>query len=52
MDNLAEGADPTEGTDTVGSSLDHLIGTWTAAEAAEMDAALRDMETIDEEAWK
>ena len=29
-----------EGTDTVGSSLDHLIGTWTQAEADELDAAL------------
>ena len=40
------------GADTVGDSLDHLIGTWTAAEAAEMDAALRDFEAIDESAWQ
>ena len=26
--------------DTVGSSLDHLIGTWTAVEADKMDSAL------------
>ena len=31
-------------------SLDHLIGTWTEAEADELDAALEDFETIDESA--
>ena len=41
-------SDDTERTDTVGSSLDHLIGTWTQAEADEMDAALNDFEAIDE----
>ncbi len=40
------------GADTVGDSLDHLIGTWTATEADEMLAALRELETIDESAWK
>ncbi len=35
----------------VGASLDHLIGTWTAAEADELDAALEDFGTIDEDAW-
>ena len=34
--------------DTVGSSLDHLLGTWTVAEADEMDAVLEEFETIDE----
>ena len=38
--------------DTVGSSLDHLFGAWTAAEADEFDAALEEFETIDETAWK
>ena len=38
--------------DTVGSSLDHLIGTWTEEEADEFDSALEDFETIDEAAWK
>ena len=33
--------------DTAGSSLDHLIGTWTQAEADEMDAALAEFERID-----
>ena len=34
--------------DTVGSSLDHLIGTWTSEEAAEMDRALQDLSHVDE----
>lgn len=38
--------------DTVGSSLDHLIGTWTSEEAAEMDRALEDLSYVDEAMWK
>ena len=38
--------------DTVGSSLDHLIGSWSRAEADEFDAALKDFETIDESIWR
>ncbi len=38
--------------DCVGTSLDHLIGTWTQAEADEMDAALEDFESIDETVWE
>ena len=45
-------ADDSGRADTVGSSLDHLIGTWTAEEADAFDAALEDFETIDEAAWK
>ena len=45
-------ADPGQGPDTVGSSLDHLIGTWSADEAAELDAALEEFEVIDEAAWR
>lgn len=45
-------SDSTAKVDTVGTSLDHLIGTWTQAEADEMDAALEDFETIDETAWE
>ena len=41
----------TNGANTVGSSLDHLIGTWTRAEADEMDAALKQFETVDGIAW-
>ena len=36
---------------TVGSSLDFFIGSWTAAEADELNAALEDFETIDESIW-
>ena len=46
---LSDGAG---GADVVGSSLDHLIGSWTRAEADEFDAALEEFETIDESAWK
>lgn len=52
---LRKGAGLTEdsdGANTVGSSLDHLIGTWTQVEADEMDAALEQFETIDETLWK
>ena len=45
-------ADPAQGPDTVGSSLDHLIGSWSADEAAELDAALEEFKTIDEAAWR
>ena len=45
-------AAPRGGADTVGDSLDHLIGTWTAAEADEMDAALRELDSVDESAWQ
>ena len=41
----------TNGANTVGSSLDHLIGTWTQAEADEMDASLKQFETVDGIAW-
>ena len=46
--DLTEGAG---GADIVGSSLDHLIGKWTRAEADEMNAALEHFETVDEIAW-
>ena len=38
--------------DTVGSSLDHLIGTWTPEEADEMDKALQSRASIDEAMWQ
>ena len=38
--------------DTVGVTLDHLIGAWTSEEADEMDSALEEFETVDEAAWK
>ena len=45
-------ADPAQRADTVGSSLDHLIGTWSEDEASELDAALEEFEVIDEAAWR
>lgn len=45
---LAEGQD----ADIVGSSLDHLIGTWGSAEADEVDEALRHFEANDERVWE
>ena len=33
-------ADPGQGPDNVGSSLDHLIGSWNDDEADELDATL------------
>ena len=45
-------ADPSQGPDTVGSSLDHLIGSWSDDEAAELEAALEEFEVIDESAWR
>ena len=33
---------------TIGSSLDHLIGTWTIAEADELDTVLKDFRAVDE----
>ncbi|MCY3703991.1 MAG: hypothetical protein OXH08_00575 [Gammaproteobacteria bacterium] len=41
---LAEGRD----ADVGGSWLDHLIGTWSRAEADEIDEALRHFEAFDE----
>ena len=47
--SLAEGSGQ---ADTVGAAFDHLIGSWTQAEADELDAALEAFETIDEAAWR
>ena len=44
--------DGSSGPDTVGDSLDHLIGTWTAAEAEEMGRALEVPSQVDEAMWK
>ena len=38
--------------DTVGDSLDDHIGTWSEEEAAEFDAAVGDLEKIDEALWR
>ena len=52
---LRKGAGLGEGSgkrETVGDSFDLLIGSWTQSEADEMDAALKEFETIDEAAWR
>ncbi len=52
---LRRGAGLAEGSgqaDTVGESFDQLIGSWTQADADEMEAALEEFETIDEAAWR
>ena len=36
----------------VGSSLDKYIGSWTAAEADEFDAAVQEFENVDGSAWQ
>ena len=41
-------ADDQGSVDTVGSSLDHFIGSWPPEQADEMDRALEDFEGIDE----
>ena len=45
-------AEPAQKADTVGASLDLLIGSWSDDEAAELDAALEEFEVIDEAAWR
>ena len=52
---LRRGAGLSDGagqSDVVGSSLDHLIGSWSQAEAEELDGALKDFEAIDKAAWE
>ncbi len=46
---LADGA---EGRAKVGSSLDHLIGTWTQEQVDELNEVLQEFEKIDEELWQ
>jgi hypothetical protein len=38
--------------DQIGSSLDHLIGTWTRHQADAFLDSIRSCEQIDEELWK
>ncbi len=50
---LRRGADLDEGkADIVGSSLDHLMGTWSSKEADRIDEALEGFSRIDEAMWK
>ena len=39
--------DDSEGAGTVGSSVDHLIETWTQAEADELDSAFQEFKKVD-----
>jgi len=48
----ANPGEPSDKTNVVEDSLDHLIGTWTAEEAAEMAWVLEDFSGIDEEMWR
>ena len=44
----ARGADgKAGGANTVGDSLNHLIGSWSEAEADELDAALAELDRVD-----
>ena len=54
---LRKGAGMSQGegslaADTVGDSLDDLIGTWSADEAAGMADALAVFERVDAELWR
>lgn len=46
------GLDDKGSSDAVGSSLDHLIGTWSAQEAEQIERAIEDFEEIDESMWE
>lgn len=45
------GLDAEQELDVVGASMDHLIGTWSAADVEEFQTATQDFERIDEESW-
>jgi hypothetical protein len=46
------GLAPAQSADCIGSSLDHLIGTWTAAEANKVNDAIKSCEQIDPDLWE
>lgn len=48
----AAGVAPAKDADRIGSSLDHLIGTWTASEAKSYLESVQSCEQIDEELWE
>jgi hypothetical protein len=43
---------PERSPDVVGDSLDWFIGSWTADQAAALERAVADFESVDEELWK
>ncbi|MYE54661.1 MAG: hypothetical protein F4X34_05635 [Chloroflexi bacterium] len=47
-DDFLELTEDTKDANTIGSSLDHLIGTWTQAEADEMIAVLKEFDMFTE----
>ncbi len=48
----AAGIDAPKPQDRVGASLDHLIGTWSEKEAAELIEAVQVFDTLDDELWQ
>lgn len=44
--------EPSERRDVVGTSLDHLFGTWSDKEARAFAKATQDFEAIDPSMWK
>lgn len=46
------GLGPSDQADRIGSSLDHLIGTWTVEEAEAFQKSIAVCENIDAELWK
>ena len=44
--------EPVGSSTAVGDTLDHLIGTWSDAEADAFDRAIQDFEVIDEDLWR
>lgn len=52
---LRKGAGLDDGSERrgkVGSSLDHLFGSWTQEQVDEMNEALEQFEKIDEDLWR
>ena len=41
-----------EGPETVGSSLDSFVGTWSPQQEQEFLRSIRDMEQTDEDLWR
>lgn len=46
------GLEDPSGAQVVGKALDHLIGTWTAAEARGFEASVAEFGQIDKELWE
>lgn len=46
------GLAPSAPSDRIGSSLDHVIGTWSQAEAKSFAEAIKGCEQLDEDLWE